>query len=194
MHSKSQPFQSNPTTTQLSPGKQAVDRPKPLFSSQNNPTNIHTWETPKIDYNVVEYLEKMKDNVSIMNMCRIPQQKYFLLRALKLTDTSLTNINQGDTPSLTDLKNKMNVNACSLDKKGRPFVPPFLLTFEVFNINLHNCLVDFGASSNVMPLTICKKLNATQIKSDKHIIQLDRTRVKVIGELKYVMIIKEIQT
>jgi hypothetical protein len=39
-----------------------------------------------------------------------------------------------------------------------------------------------------MPLTICKKLNATLVKRDKHIIQLDRTQVKVIKELKDVMI------
>jgi hypothetical protein len=31
-------------------------------------------------------------------------------------------------------------------------------------------------------------LNATPLKSDKNVIQLDRTQVKVIGELKYVMI------
>jgi hypothetical protein len=40
-----------------------------------------------------------------------------------------------------------------------------------------------------MPFSICNKLNATPIKSDKHIIQIDRTEVKVIKELKYVMII-----
>jgi hypothetical protein len=68
-------------------------------------------------------------------------------------------------------------------KKGRSFVPPFLFTFEVFNRNLHKCLVDSGASSNLMPFSIYKKLNATPLKSDKHIIQLDRTQVKVIGEL-----------
>ena len=84
----------------------------------------------------------MKDNVSAMDMCRIPQQKDFLLQTLKLTDTSMTNINQGDTPSATNLTNKTNVNACSSDKKGNPFVPPFLLMFEVFNKNIHNFLVD----------------------------------------------------
>jgi hypothetical protein len=31
-------------------------------------------------------------------------------------------------------------------------------------------------------------LNANPVKSDKHAIQIDRTQVKVIGELKYVMI------
>jgi hypothetical protein len=97
-------------------------------------------------------------------------------------------LNQGENLTPIDLINKPTVNVCSEDKKGKPFVPPFLLTFEVFNKNLHNCLVDSGASSNVMPLSICKKLNAIPLKSDKHVIQLDRTQVKVMGELKYVMI------
>jgi hypothetical protein len=73
------------------------------------------------------------------------------------------------------------VNACSVDKKGNPFVPPFLLTFEVFNINLNNVLVDSRESSNVIPLYITKKLNAVPLKIDKHVIQPDRTQVKVIG-------------
>jgi hypothetical protein len=52
------------------------------------------------------------------------------------------------------------VNAFSADKKINPFFPPFILTFEIFNINLHNCLVDLGGSSNVKPLSIYNKLNA----------------------------------
>jgi hypothetical protein len=83
------------------------------------------------------------------------------------------------------------VNAFSLDKRGKHFVPPFLLTFEVFNINLHNCLVDSGASSNVMSFSICKKLNAILLKSDKNVIQIEKTLEKFIGELKDVMIIMD---
>jgi hypothetical protein len=67
-------------------------------------------------------------------------------------------------------------------------VPPFLLTFEIFNRNVHNCMVDFDASSNVMPLYVCQKINAEVKPSDLKIIQLDRTNVKVIGELKNVLI------
>ena len=67
-------------------------------------------------------------------------------------------------------------------------MPPFLLMFKIFNRNIHKCLVDSRASSNVMPLAICSKLGVVPLKSDKHVIQLDRTQVKVMGELKYVMI------
>jgi hypothetical protein len=145
-------------------------------------------KSPKLDYNIVEDLKILKANVSIMDMCRIPQQKDFFLQALNLVETPITSTNQGEVPSPTDLKYKTNVNAFSVDKKRKTCVPPFLLTFEVFNRNLHNCLVDSGASSNVMPLSICKKLNAIPLKRDKHVIQLDKTQVKVIGELKDVVI------
>jgi hypothetical protein len=70
----------------------------------------------------------------------------------------------------------------------RKNVPPFLLTFEIFNMNLHNCMVDSGTSSNVMPLSVCQKINAEVKPFDLKIIQLDRTNIKVIGELKNVLI------
>jgi hypothetical protein len=49
-------------------------------------------------------------------------------------------------------------------------------------------MVDFGTSSNVMPLSVCHKINAEVKPSDLKIIQLDRTNVKFIGELKNVLI------
>jgi hypothetical protein len=67
-------------------------------------------------------------------------------------------------------------------------VPPFLLTFEIFNRNVHNCMVYSGASSNVMPWSICQNINSEVQPSNLKIIQLDRTNVKVIGELKNVLV------
>jgi hypothetical protein len=72
--------------------------------------------------------------------------------------------------------------------KGQNPIPSFLLTFEFFNRNVHNCMVDSGASSNVMPLKFYEKLNAKPENFDIQIIQLDRSRVKVIGELNNVLI------
>jgi hypothetical protein len=47
-----------------------------------------------------------------------------------------------------------------IGRKSRSQTPPFILTFKIFNRNVHNCLVDLGASSNVMPYLVCKKFNA----------------------------------
>jgi hypothetical protein len=87
------------------------------------------------------------------------------------------------TISGTTIKNQHNSAISS-----RKNVPPFLLTFKIFNRNVHNCMVDSSASSNVRPLSVCQKLNAKVKPYDLKIIQLDRTNVKVIGELKNVLI------
>jgi hypothetical protein len=85
-----------------------------------------------------------------MDMCRIPQQKDFLLQDLNSVETPITSTEQGENPAFTNLISNPIVNACSEDKKGKPSVPTFLLKFDVFNKNLHNVLVDSGESFNVM--------------------------------------------
>jgi hypothetical protein len=49
-------------------------------------------------------------------------------------------------------------------------------------------MVDSGVSSNVMPWSVCQNINAEVQPSSLKIIQLDRTSVKVIGELRNVLI------
>ena len=66
--------------------------------------------------------------------------------------------------------------------------PPFLLTLEMVNHKVHNCLVYFGLSVNVMPLAVCKKMNGKPKPTDWDVIQLDRNSVKVVGEMKNVLI------
>ena len=53
---------------------------------------------------------------------------------------------------------------------------------------MHNYLVDSGASVNVMPLSFCKKINGQPKLSTWKVLQLDRTTVKVIGEMEDVLI------
>ena len=55
--------------------------------------------------------------------------------------------------------------------------PPFLLAFGIFNFNVHNCMIDSGASVNVMPLYVSKNINAKLDKTDAQTIQLDMTHV-----------------
>jgi hypothetical protein len=50
-------------------------------------------------------------------------------------------------------------------------------------------MVDSGASSNMMPLSVCQKINAEVQPSNLKVIQLDRTNIKIIDELKNVLII-----
>jgi hypothetical protein len=49
-------------------------------------------------------------------------------------------------------------------------------------------MVYSDASSNMMPLSVCQKINAEVQPSTLKIIQLNRTNVKVMGELKNVLV------
>ena len=49
-------------------------------------------------------------------------------------------------------------------------------------------MVELGASSNVMPLSVCKKLNATWKNCPIQIVQLDRSKVKVVGRMRNVLL------
>ena len=80
------------------------------------------------------------------------------------------------------------VNDEQIGKKSKSTTPPFLLTFEIFNMNVSNCMVDSGASTNVMPFSVAKTLNDEIKNSEIKIIQLDSSRVQVFGELRDVLI------
>ena len=85
-------------------------------------------------------------------------------------------------------KPNLRMDGALIGRKSRSQTPSFLLTFDIFNKNVHNYLVDSGDSSNVMPYSVCNKLNAQPNIYKTNILQLDQSHVKVMGELKDVMI------
>jgi hypothetical protein len=88
--SKVPPVSKYPITTQTSGERSTPDHPKAPFSPRKNPISIHTRESPKLDYKVVEDLKKLKANISVIDICRIPWQKDFLLQALRLVENPTT--------------------------------------------------------------------------------------------------------
>lgn len=75
--------------------------------------------------------------------------------------SSSKNTKQNQTKYLYSDKGKQIVDTTMLiSKNSSSNTPPFLLTFDIFNMDAHNWMVDFGAFSNAMPLIICQKINA----------------------------------
>ena len=71
--SKGPPVSKDPPITQTSRSKTTPDRLKAPFTPCKEPISIHTQESPKLEYNVVEDLKNLKANISVMDICRIPQ-------------------------------------------------------------------------------------------------------------------------
>lgn len=63
-----------------------------------------------------------------------------------------------------------------------------MVTFEIFNFNVHNCLVDSGALVKIIPLSVTNKINVEWDKKNSQMILLDKTHVHATGELRYVII------
>jgi hypothetical protein len=80
------------------------------------------------------------------------------------------------------------INAKNIGAHSKLKVPPFLVTYEIFNFPVHNFLADSGASSNIMSYEISQKINVVSQLTKTRIIKLDRTDVKVKGYLKYFLI------
>ena len=115
------------------------------------------------------------------------------VKTAKVAKTStVTNTSSSDNKEKTieeEVKRpNPRVDGALIGNKSRSQTPPFLLTFEIFNRNVHNYLVYSGASLNVMPYSVCKEVNTQPKMCRTRSIQLDRPHVKVMGEIKDVMI------
>lgn len=143
-----------------------------------------------MEYNIIENMKKVKDNISFYEVAKINQQHKYLLKQLNVVHASHFSIvvtskaSKGiGKPSIDPLDKIDLTNAMVIGDRSNSHTPPFLLTFEIFNKNVHNFLVDSRASSNVLPYSVCLKLNISPQKSIVHIFQLDRTKVKMLGEV-----------
>ena len=108
--------------------------------------------TRKVRENVIwemTYIKKTKENISLFEMCNLLQQRKKLLEAF----------DPKTSKSQDDVQSEEEISEASIGGKSKSQTLPFLLSFEIFNHNVHNSLVDSGASSNVMPLSICRKIN-----------------------------------
>ena len=103
----------------------------------------------EMGYDILEDIKNDKENISLFEMCNVPHQKEKLLKTLDVPEEELPTDNQPEE----------EFGEASVGGKSKYKTPAFLLTFDIFNYNVHNCLVDSGASVNVMPLLVYKKIN-----------------------------------
>ena len=153
----------------------------------------------------------MKSNITVYELCKITQlreQQHKDLQYIQAAQDAIVgntketfkgkNGKVNKSIEASSVANKTIVDKKRIDsredgalieKKSRYQTPkPFLLTFKINNSNVDNYLVDSGASSNVMSYLVCKKLNVEPQVFKTNIIQSDRSNVKVMGEIKDVLI------
>ena len=130
-----------------------------------------------MEYNIIDYMKKTMANITLYELSKLKHQQKIMTKELHVVPitslpTAVASHNMGRPP--TNTINKIDPNDIALiGGRSRSHTPPFLLTYEIFNKNVHNCLVDSGASTNILPRSICAKLNVQPQKSAVCIVQLD---------------------
>ena len=76
---------------------------------------------PEMGYDIVEDIKKDKANISLFEMCNLPQQKEKLLKALEKLEEEPPSDNQPEE----------EIGEASLGGRSRYKTPAFLLTFEI---------------------------------------------------------------
>ena len=63
-------------------------------------------------------------------------------------------------------------------------VPPFYVSLNINDKILHNAMLDFGASHNLIPKVVMERLGLEITKPYKDLYSFDSNRVKCLGLLK----------
>lgn len=106
-------------------------------------------------YNIIDDMKKTRANVTLYELSKLKHQQKIIMKELNVVPTTFlpTSIafhNMGIPPP--NAINQIDPNDIALiGGRSRSHTPPFLLTYEIFNKNVHNCLVDSGASTNILP-------------------------------------------
>ena len=73
------------------------------------------------------------------------------------------------------------------DVNGKPLeggIPPFYINLGIHDKNLHNAMLDFGASHNLMPKSVMEKLNLDIRRPYRDLFSFDSGQVKCLGLIK----------
>jgi len=73
------------------------------------------------------------------------------------------------------------------DVNGKPLeggVPPFCISLSIHDQILHNAMLDFGDSHNLMPKSMMEKLNLDITRPYKDLFSFDSSQVKCLGSIK----------
>jgi len=162
-------------------------------SSSNPPSPSKTLVVfDSMDYNIIKDMKKTKANLSLVEIRKLKHQQKILLKELNVVPSSplpsavLSKETKGTRKLPSDRVEA--TDAVLIGDISNSHTPSFLLTYEIYNRNLHNFLIYSGASSNIMLASVCSKLNIEPQKSAVHIVQLDRNTVQVLGEINLVTI------
>lgn len=151
--------------------------------------------TPTI-LDVVEQVKKAPIHVSLWDLLSILKKKNWLKEALfegrrdasegatKAPWTNETGFQPATDKSCSPVVLTNEVSPPKSQLEGKPQPNPFYLTLIVGDKLLHNSMIDYGASTTVMPKQITELLNIKYEPLNRGVMQLNGNKVHTIGLIR----------
>jgi hypothetical protein len=128
-----------------------------------NPTPTYDIQ---LNIDVANMFGKLNMTVPVTEVCKIPSVKREFLRILQLPT-------EKEDPAIV-------LKTMYLDRR-KDKNPPFYLSLGMNGLCLNNCMLDSGASTNVISLKVMKQLDLKTTRPYENVCGIDSRRVKVLG-------------
>jgi hypothetical protein len=152
---------SNPATTPPSTEKVVPPPLPPVHELLPKPTP--TYEI-QLNIDVATMFGKLNMMISVTEMCNIPSTRREVLKLLEVSTE------KEDPPIILD--------TMYIDRK-KDKSPPFYLSLGMNGLHSKNCMLDSGASTNVMSLKVMEQLGLKTTRPYGNVCGIDFKRVKI---------------
>ena len=136
-------------------------------------------ETTTRPFSFESEVAKMKLSLPFNEICRNSEYREQLSKMLKSNNVSKVsysiNVQDGSPTILFGPR---------MEPNDDDEIPPFYVTFEIHDQNLHNAMFDIGASHNLMPKEIMDVLGLDITRQYKDLYSFDSRRVRCLGLIK----------
>jgi hypothetical protein len=133
---------------------------------------------PPSSFSFEHEIQKIRIPVPLSELVKNEDFKRSLSKLLQSEPPQLTT----DSVNLQDEKPAVILGPMVEDKDDSS--PPFYTSLNIHNKVLHNCLMDSGASHNLMPKTVMEELGLEVTKAYHDLYSFDSRRVQCLGVIK----------
>jgi hypothetical protein len=149
--------------------------------SYKNLPKTNTPPATDLDVDLGSWIKHAKVLVHVSELIKIPSQKDRLLKAIEdPTGRNLEKFKEKIINNPREYNEDVPVILHSMDWT-REDHPPFFVSLMVNNMLLHNCMFDFGPSSNIITKKVMQQLNLNVTRPYHNVCAMDSMEINNVG-------------